>query len=313
MKIVFLGSPLFSVNVLKQILADRNHVVSAVVCQPDKKGNRNKIVSCDVKKFALANGICVFDWDNVNEHVDELKKIGADALVTAAYGQMLSQQVLDVAKYGVINVHGSLLPKLRGASPVQRAIMQGWSETGVTIVKSVLKMDAGPYYAQEKIEILPTDTADVVFEKMAMVGGRLLAKTLTDLQDGNAVLTEQDAAQVTFCKKIKAEEEKIDWSCPAAAVSAVIRGLSSNPAAYTYFGGKRIKIFNCIEADGVALTKSAGEIVYEKKRLLVACGDGNFLSLTDVQAADGKRMKTTDFLNGLKSRPSAFDDGDVEQ
>lgn len=308
MKIIFLGSPLFSVNVLKQLLSDGNHTVLAAVCQPDKKGNRNKMTSCEVKKFAIDNGIPVFDWENINDHVEKLKSIGSDVLVTAAYGQMLSQNVLNVAKYGVINVHGSLLPKLRGASPVQRAVMEGWNETGVTIVKSVLKMDAGPYLSQAKVEILPTDTADSVFDKMAVVGGRLLAETLTELEEGRATYTEQDLNEVTFCKKIKAQEEKIDWTQPANVVSARIRGLSSNPSAYTYFGGKRFKVFNCVLADGNQSDKRAGEITYTKKQLLVTCGDGNTLSLTDVQAAEGKRMRAADFLNGLKARPDAFSD-----
>lgn len=310
MKVIFLGAPLFAVNVLKEILNSQHQVVG-VVCQPDKKGNRNKMTPCDVKAFALLNDIPVFDWANINEqqNVNTLKKLDADVMVTAAYGQMLSQEVLDITKYGVINVHGSLLPHYRGASPIQSAIIDGHKTTGITIVKSVLKMDAGPILAQSQIDIANTDTADDLFLRLSVMGGKLMVKVLDDLQQNAVEYLPQDEQQVTFCKKIKAEKEKISWQDDAFKVSCLIRGLSSNPGAYTYLGGKRLKIYNAIEVDNpIDQVKSAGQIIYTKKQMYVFCGDGKVLSLTDLQMAESKRMRTVDFLNGLKVRLDSFDD-----
>ena len=309
MKVIFLGAPLFAVNVLRELLAG-SHQVVGVVCQPDKKGNRNKMTPCDVKIFAQQNDLPVFDWANINEeqNLRTLASLDADVMVTAAYGQMLSQQVLDLTPHGVINVHGSLLPKLRGASPVQRAIIDGETSTGISIVKTVLKMDAGPVLMQARTEISSTDTADDLFLRLSQMGGKLLCQALTALQEGRAEFTEQDAQQVTFCKKIKAEQELIDWSQSAFAVSCLIRGLSSNPGAYTYLGGKRLKIYNCTLSEPPTTAQgNAGEIVYTKKQMYVYCGDGKTLSITDLQMAESKRMRISDFLNGLKVRPDAFD------
>ena len=310
MKVIFLGAPLFAVNVLKEILNSQHQVVG-VVCQPDKKGNRNKMTPCDVKTFALLNDIPVFDWANINEqqNVNTLKELNADVMVTAAYGQMLSQEVLDITKYGVINVHGSLLPHYRGASPIQSAIIDGQQSTGVTIVKSVLKMDAGPILAKVETPIANNDTADDLFLRLSVMGGKLMVKVLDDLQNDKIEFVPQDEQKVTFCKKIKAEQEKIDWQKDAVKVSCLIRGLSSNPGAYTYLGGKRLKIYNAVIVDNpIDQVKNAGQIVYTKKQMYVFCGDGKVLSLTDLQMAESKRMRTADFLNGLKVRLDSFDD-----
>jgi len=309
MKVIFLGAPLFAVNVLKEIL-NSNHKVVGVVCQPDKKGNRNKMTPCEVKTFAQQNGLPVFDWAKINDepNVETLHSLNADVMVTAAYGQMLSQQVLDVTPNGVINVHGSILPKLRGASPIQHAIIDGEKTTGVTIVKSVLKMDAGDILLQEETEISTTDTADDLFSRLSVMGGKLLVKALTQLENNEIQFRPQEEKLVTFCKKIKAEQEIIDWQQNAHDVSCLIRGLSSNPGAYTYLGGKRLKVYNCIQVDApVDRVGNAGEIIYTKKQMYVFCGDGKTLSLTDVQMAESKRMRIADFLNGLKVRPEAFD------
>ncbi|MBR5250604.1 MAG: methionyl-tRNA formyltransferase [Clostridia bacterium] len=310
MKVIFLGAPLFAVNVLKEILNSQHQVVG-VVCQPDKKGNRNKMTPCDVKTFALLNDIPVFDWANINEqqNVNTLKELNADVMVTAAYGQMLSQEVLDITKYGVINVHGSLLPHYRGASPIQSAIIDGQQSTGVTIVKSVLKMDAGPILAKVETPIANNDTTDDLFLRLSVMGGKLMVKVLDDLQNDKIEFVPQDEQKVTFCKKIKAEQEKIDWQKDAVKVSCLIRGLSSNPGAYTYLGGKRLKIYNAVIVDNpIDQVKNAGQIVYTKKQMYVFCGDGKVLSLTDLQMAESKRMRTVDFLNGLKVRLDSFDD-----
>lgn len=308
MKVILLGAPNFAVNVLKELLKS-HHQVIGVVCQPDKKGNRNKLTPCAVKTFSKSQNLQVYDWEDINqaENVQKLQSLNPDVLVTAAYGQMLKIPVLELAPHGVINVHGSLLPKLRGASPVQHAIIEGETVTGVTIVKSVLKMDAGPLLLQASTEILPTDTADLLFDKLSVLGGELLVQALTLLEQGKAVFLEQDQSQVTFCKKIKATDEKIDWTLPATQVSAFIRGLSSNPGAFSYFGDKRIKIYNCVLASPPTEKKgAAGEIFYTKKQLFVFCGDGQALSITDLQLAESKRMRTVDFLNGLKTKPQSF-------
>ncbi len=300
MKIIFLGTPKFAATVLDAIMMSRHEVLCAVT-QPDTvKGKKN--VYSPLKSYCLSKGLTVFDWQNINESgIEVLKNYKADIMVTAAYGQMLSQSVLNINRYGVINVHGSLLPLLRGASPVQSALVLGLEQTGVTIAKTALKMDSGDIIMQAAAKISDTDTADSLFDKLAVLGGDLLVKALNAIEDNTATFTPQDFQLATYCKKIKASDEKIDFSLSSKEVSCLIRGLSSNPGAYTFFNGKRLKIYNCIQIKTEEDLK-AGQLLYTKKELIIGCGTGA-ISVTDLQLSESKRMKTADFLNGIKTRP----------
>ncbi|HBT16695.1 MAG TPA: methionyl-tRNA formyltransferase, partial [Firmicutes bacterium] len=300
MKIIFLGTPAFAATVLDAVI-NSSHEVLCAVTQPDTvKGKKN--VYSPLKSYCLKKGLTVYDWKNINKSgIEALKNYNADIMVTAAYGQMLSQSVLDITKHGVINVHGSVLPLFRGASPIQSAIIEGKEETGITIAQTALKMDSGDIIMQATTKIEKTDTADSLFEKLAVLGGDLLVKALNAIEGNFATFIPQNHQQATYCKKIKASDEKIEFSQPAQNVSCFIRGLSSNPGAYTFFNGKRLKIYNCFQTQTEQNLK-AGQLFYTKKELIIGCGIGA-ISVIDLQLSESKRMKTADFLNGLKNRP----------
>ncbi|MEG2015095.1 MAG: methionyl-tRNA formyltransferase, partial [Clostridia bacterium] len=205
MKILFLGTPSFGVPALKEILMSR-HEVLGVVCQPDKVGNHNKVTICDVKRFAIENNIKVYQFDRISrDGLETVQNIAPDLILTAAFGQILSQKVLDIPKFGVINIHGSILPKLRGAAPIQRAIIDGNTTTGITIMKTVYAVDAGDVLAQETIEIGENETSGELFMRMSQLASKMIVPCLDAIENGTAVFTPQKAEDATFCSKITAE------------------------------------------------------------------------------------------------------------
>lgn len=301
MKVIYLGSPEFGVPILDRIISD-GHEVVAVVCQPDKVNARgNKIVLGAVKAYALEKGIKVLQYNKIRlEGVEELKALKADVMVTAAYGQLLSQEILDICPFGVVNVHGSLLPKYRGASPIMQVIIDGEKTTGITIMKTCIGMDDGPMYLMESLEIGEHETAGELSIRMSNLGAECLSKVLKQIENGSAVLTEQDHANATTCKKYKKEHTKIDFSLSAKKVMNFIHGLSPEPSAYFVYNDMEIKVFNAsvCDYDGEA---SAGEVVVAtpKKGLIVKCGEG-YIALETIQAPGGKKMRAKDYLNGKK-------------
>jgi len=299
MRVVFLGTPSLGVPAIQQIL-NSNHQLVAVVCQPDKIGSRNKVTFCAIKEFALQNNLPVYQFDKVSrDGVQTLKELAPDIMVTAAYGQILSDEVLDVAPHGVINIHGSLLPKLRGAAPIQYAVWQGMTQTGITILNTVKKVDAGEIILQEGLEISPNETSGELFERMAQLGGKLIVEALDAIEQGTAVYTPQDEAQVTYSAKILAQDEVINWSMPATQVHNTVRALNPNPVAWTTYQGKRLKIFKTQLSDFSANAK-AGEVVQVGKRFFtVSCGDG-CVDVLELQMENGKKMTTQAYLCGKK-------------
>lgn len=299
MKIVFLGTPKFGADVLNILLKSR-HEVAAVVCQPDREGNRKRVEICPVKVVAQANGIKLFQFEKISrEGVDVLRGIDADAFITAAYGQMLSQEILSLPKYGVFNVHGSLLPKYRGAAPVQFALLNDESETGVSIMKTELEMDSGDVVKQVAVAINQDDNAATVLDKLADVGGQALLAFLDDLENGTAVFQKQDGAKATYCSKIGAETAKIDWSKSNNDIFNKIRALNPNPVANTSLDGVNLKIYDSRPSDFTA-SGACGEVVEcSKKALTVQCGDG-CLDILSLQLAGGKVLSFKDFVNGRK-------------
>ncbi len=297
MKVVFLGTPDFGVPALSEIC--RRHDVVGVVCQPDKAGARGKVEFSPVKKFALAHGLPIMQFDKISrDGVETLAALRPDIMVTAAYGQILSQQVIDVAPHGIINIHGSLLPKLRGAAPIQYTVWQGLSETGVTILNTVRRVDAGEIILQKPLQILPYETCGHLFERMALLGAEAVVEALDLIASGKATYTPQDEEQATFCSKISAEQEQIDWNLPAEQTINLVRALNPSPAAWTSLGGKRLKIFALRPCDG-QFDGAAGEVVQTgKKCLAVQCGDGKAVFVTELQAENSKRMDIASFLNG---------------
>ena len=297
MKVIYLSSPEFGVPILDRILSD-GHEVVAVVCQPDKVNARgNKIILGAVKSYALEKGIKVLQYNKIRlEGVEELKSLNA------AYGQLLSQEILDICPFGVVNVHGSILPKYRGASPIMQAIIDGEKQTGITIMKTNIGMDDGPMYLKEYLDIGEHETAGELTIRMASLGAECLSKVLKQIEDGTSVLVEQDHASATVCKKYKKEHTRIDFSLSAKQVMNFIHGLSPEPGTYFVYNDMEIKTFNAsiIDANEFEDAK-AGEVVIAtpKKGLVVKCGEG-FISLETIQAPGGKRMRAKDYLNGKK-------------
>ena len=299
MKVVFLGTPDFGVPALSKIM--ESHQVVGVVCQPDKVGARGKIEFSPVKKFALAHGLPLFQFEKISrDGVDTLRSLAPDIMVTAAYGQILSQEVIDVAPHGIINIHGSLLPKLRGAAPIQYAVLMGLNKTGITILNTVRKVDAGEIILQKELEIAPYETNGELFERMSRLGADAVVEALHLIESGKAVYTPQVEEEATFCSKITASEERIDWSKPSTEIINLVRALNPSPSAWTEYDGKRLKIYALRPCDTL-YNGLPGEVVEcGKKTLAVMCGDGKAVHVTELQAENSRRMDTVSFLNGRK-------------
>ena len=299
MRIVFLGTPDFGVPALSQIV--QRHEVVACVCQPDKVGARGKTEFSPVKKFALSHNIPLYQFEKISrDGVEILTELAPDIMVTAAYGQILSQQIIDIAPHGIINIHGSLLPKLRGAAPIQYAVLQGLQTTGITILKTVRKVDAGEIILQKSLDVLPYETNGQLFERMAALGATAVVEALDLIEQGKATFTPQNEDEATFSGKITAEQEQIDWSQPRADIINLVRALNPSPVAWTLWQGKRLKIHALRPCDE-PLQGAAGQVVeVTKKRLAVMCGDGKAVYVTELQAENAKRMDIVSFLCGHK-------------
>lgn len=297
-KLIFMGTPDFSATVLKGLLDDSNYDVLAVVTQPDRAvGRKKEIKMTPVKEVALAHNLPVYQPEKMSgsEEMAELITLGADGIVTAAFGQFLPTKLLDSVDFAV-NVHASLLPKYRGGAPIHYAIINGEEEAGVTIMEMVKKMDAGDMIAKASTPIADDDNVGTMFEKLAVIGRDLLLKTLPDYIAGNIKPELQDESKATFSPNITPEQERIDWNKSARDVFNHIRGLYPWPVAHTLLDGKRFKIYEATLAEGHG---KPGEIIEKgKKSLVVATGDGAIL-LKTVQPAGKPRMSIVDFLNGV--------------
>ena len=297
MKIIYLGTPDFAVKPLKAIVENGFDVV-AVISQPDKPvGRKREIKPTPVKEYALSQGIKVLQFEKIREHAEEIKSLNADIMVTCAYGQILSQEIIDITKYGIYNIHASLLPLYRGASPIAAAILNGDKQTGVTIMKTEAGVDSGDIVEVEKTDILENETCGQLFDRLSEIGANLIVKVLPKLENGVATFTKQDNNQATFCKMIKKQDALINWNLPAENILRMVRAYNPSPIAYTYFNGKMLKIYSAeiSQEQGVAGTV----LKSDKSGFIVACGK-NSLSLKEVQAEGGKKMLYSDFVLGRK-------------
>lgn len=296
--IIFMGTPDFSATVLEGLLADKAYNILAVVTQPDRAvGRKKEIKMTPVKEVALAHNLPVYQPEKLSgsEEMAELMTLGADGIVTAAFGQFLPTKLLDSVDFAV-NVHASLLPKYRGGAPIHYAIINGDKEAGVTIMEMVKEMDAGDMIAKDATSITDEDNVGTMFDKLAILGRDLLLRTLPDYIAGNITPDPQDSSQATFSPNITPEEERIDWHRPARDVFNHIRGLNPWPVAHTLLDGKRFKIYEASIAQGQG---KPGEIIEKgKKSLVVATSDGA-IALKTVQPAGKPRMSIVDFLNGV--------------
>jgi methionyl-tRNA formyltransferase len=297
--IVFMGTTEFAGGMLTALLENDYNVIG-VVCQPDKPVGRKKILEFPfTKKIAVERGIDVFQPLNIREDSKWLEDKKPDLIVTCAYGQIVPQKVLDIPSLGCINVHGSLLPALRGAAPIQYAILNDLKVTGITIMQMVKKMDAGDMFSKCEVEVSNTDTGDSLFKKMELAARDLLIKTLPDYIDGKLEGEVQNEEFVTFAPSIKREEEIICWNNSKRSIYNKIRALNSVPGAYTLLDGMPIKIYEAEEVD-INYDGKNGEIVEVlKDRLVVKTTDGA-IAIKELQPSGKKRMHVRDFLNGNK-------------
>ena len=301
MRIVFMGTPDFAVEILNS-LSENGHEIAAVVTQPDKpKGRGKKMEAPAVKVRAEELGLEVYQPLKLRdeEFISILRKINPEAIIVAAYGKILPKEILDLPPLGCINVHGSLLPKYRGAAPIQRAIMNGDELTGVTIMRMNEGMDTGEMLTKVEVKIESDDNSGSLFAKMAKAGANLLLQTLPLWQRGEITPQKQDENLATYAPMIAKEEELIDWHKSAREIGNLLRGLAPAPCGYTYFRGERLKIGACTwlaEENSAA----AGEVLaVEKNGITVACGKG-CLRLIQVQPAGKKMLSAWDFSNGSK-------------
>lgn len=297
-KLLFMGTPDFSATVLKGLLADNRYEILAVVTQPDRAvGRKKEIKMTPVKEVALEHNLPVYQPEKLSgsQEMADIMALGADGIVTAAFGQFLPTKLLNSVDFAV-NVHASLLPKYRGGAPIHYAIIKGEKEAGVTIMEMVAKMDAGDMVAKASVAINDEDNVGTMFEKLAVVGRDLLLETLPGYIAGDIKPEPQDESQATFSPNISPEEERIDWNKSAREVFNQIRGMYPWPIAHTLLDGKRFKLYEVAMADGQG---RPGEIIAKtKKSMVVATGDGA-ISLKTVQPAGKPRMAIADFLNGV--------------
>ena len=298
MRIAYMGTPDFSVLPLRKIAERKNDEIVAVITNTDKPVGRKRVLTpCAVKAAALELGLSVYSYDKIRlEGVSDLKEIAPDIIITCAFGQILSKEILDIPKYGVINVHASLLPKYRGASPIHYAILNGEKTTGITIMKTDVGIDTGDILLKEEVKIGDNETCGELFERLSVLGANLLDNALDLIESGNAVFYPQGESGATYTKMIKKEDALIDWSVSAEQVKNKIRAFNPTPAAYTFYNGEQIKIF---QAEISTERGKAGEILKSDGELIVACGDGA-VAIKSLQKAGGKRMETAEFLRGNK-------------
>ena len=305
MRIIFMGTPDFAVPVLQSLINSRHEVV-AVVTQPDRpKGRGKNMQFSPVKECALAHNIPVMQPVNVSvpEVIDELRAYEPELSVVVAFGQFVTKKIREMPKYGCINVHASLLPKYRGAGPIQWAVINGEKESGVTTMYMCREIDKGDMLLKDTVTLDPKETGDSLHDKLSMMGGPLLLKTIDQLEDGSAVRIPQCEEESTYAPKLEKTMGNIDWTMDADRIERLVRGLNSWPGTFTKIHGKTVKIWDCDVVCQEALTESqaAAEpgtvIISEKDQLIVKAGNGA-LSLRMLQPEGKKNMTVDAYLRG---------------
>lgn len=298
MRIVYLGTPDFAVLPLKKLVESGEHEIVGVVTNKDKPVGRKQILTAPpVKQYALENGLPVYQYSKIRvEGVEDMKALKPDLMITCAFGQILSQEILDIAKHGVINIHASLLPKYRGASPIHYAILNGEKKTGITIMKTDIGIDTGDMILQEELEILDGETCGSLFERLSVLGAECLMKALPLVENGTTKYIKQDDERATFSKIVRKEHALIDWNDSAENIYNKIRAYNPAPIAFCYLDGNPFKVYEAKVVDG---SGAAGQVLKAENELIIACGS-SALSLLTVQKAGGKPMNIKDFLRGNK-------------
>lgn len=301
LRIVFMGTPEFSVPILEALINEYNVVM--VVTQPDKEvGRKREIVATPVKKCALEHNIPVFQPTKIRVDYQPIIDANPDLIVTAAYGQIVGMKLLNAPKYRSINVHASLLPKYRGGAPIHYSVMNGDSETGVTIMYMEKAMDAGDILNQRAIPIEQDDTTGSMFEKLSYLGRDLLMETIPELIKGNITPIKQDESLVTYAYNISPEEETLDLTEDANKLYNKIRGLLPSPAANIILKGDKIKIYQAQVSNESHNTEPGKIINKTKKYFTISCGNNTALDIYELQVPGKRRMQSCDFINGGLSK-----------
>ncbi len=309
MKIVFAGTPDFAVLPLQKII-DGGFSLVGVITQEDKpQGRKGILTPPPVKTLAEKYNIPLLQPQKIRENVDSVRALGGDVMITCAYGQILTQDVLDCFEKGVWNIHAGLLPQYRGASPIQSCILNGEKKTGVSIMKTELGLDCGDVLCVEETEILPEETYGELSDRLSAIGAELIVKALQMLEKGDFVLTPQGEENIQVVRKINKDHAKIDFHKTAQEIIDLVRGMNPAPIAFTELVDNKINVYKAEKAvltdeETLALqTAQIGEVLSDKPKrgLLVKCADGA-VRLMEVQAAGGKRISGGDFLNGRKAQ-----------
>ena len=303
MKIVYMGTPDFAVGALKSVI-EAGHEVALVVTQPDKvRGRGHEVSFCPVKECAFSYGLPVFQPERIRneEAVDKLRSIGADIYIVAAFGQILSEEILNIPKYGCINIHASLLPKYRGAAPIQWCILNGESVTGVTIMQMDKGVDTGDILLQRQCEIAPDETGASLFDKLADLGAATITEALDLIKEGKITPVKQDESKATHVGMLNKEMGRINWNDSSVIIERYVRGLNSWPGTYTYHNGRMLKIWGSKVCDDNEVNRSTDKpgtvIKTDESGLYVKTGDGALI-ITYLQAEGKKRMDTASFIRG---------------
>ena len=304
-KIVFMGTPKFAVPVLEMLI--ENYGVDLVITQPDKKVGRKKVLTPPpVKVVALENNIKVLQPEKISTDEDTysiLKELNPDIIVTAAYGQLVPEKILEIPKHKCINVHGSLLPKLRGGAPIQYSILEDHGKTGITIMYMVKKLDAGGMISKVEVDILDSDNYETLHDKLSIAGRDLLNETLPKIFSGDISPEKQDDEEATFARNILREDEKIDWNTSARDVFNKVRALDPTPGAFTYLEGNVLKIWSTeeVKQDFESNFDKVGTIIkQDKKSIYILCGKNTVLKVNELQVSGKKRMPVVNFLSNKK-------------
>ena len=298
MRIVFMGTPDFALPALN-VLFSSCHEISAIVSQPDKPGNRGEISFSPVKQFALDNNIPLYQFSKIRlEGASILSDISPDVVITAAYGQILSREIIDIPKHGILNIHASLLPKYRGSSPIQWAIINGEKTTGITIMQTAEGLDCGDILMQESVDILSSDDAENMFQKLSILGGQCILSCLDKLEKGQLLPVKQVENEASYFPMLKKTDGKINWSDSATNIYNKVRGMAVWPVAYTSLNGKSIKIYKA-ELCGIDFDSNIGEVYVSHKDIFVKTGNG-VLKILELQPEGKRKMLAHEYVNGAK-------------
>lgn len=299
LEIIFMGTPEFAVPVLQGLL--NNYKVRAVVTQPDRKGNHGKVTISPIKQLAIDNAILVLQPEKIKVDYQEIVNLNPDLIITCAYGQILPKEILDCPRLGCINVHASLLPKLRGGAPIHKAIIEGHKKTGITIMYMNAKMDEGDIISQIETEISDTDTASSLHDRLSILGRDLLLDTLPSIIDGTNSRTKQDESLATYAFTLKKEDEKINFSQTKKQIYNQIRGLNAWPGSYCLFEGKILKVWEAYITDNYPMGFDGQITAIYKDGIGVKVSNGEIVFKT-VQLEGKNKMNAVDFINGLQNK-----------